>query len=821
MKRRYKILVPTIIILLIIIGILIHNFVTQFTSDIPIYENEEITSQEQINGTELVGTEKEIEVTSKAGVTMYIDPTTTNVILRDADGNDIAQTLPGFDYDEISQSETVSPISVNYKTDNISTPEKMYGYDESILKNNYLIDILDDSVKVTYMLGGGGINESVIPRYIDADMYENQIIPSITEKEASLLKVYYEYSESVDAYARFGTMNPNKISDIYTILYTNAGYTKEDLEASNKKYDVSEEETAAETVGFVVPLIYGLDDDGNLTVNIPLNEVTATGVNQLISIDVLPGFMSTAKGHFLVPDGSGAIIDTTTPKTTKVYSKDFTNIDSEIVGNYDDVITKNLTLPLFANDNTIAYIDNGAEATTLNVELIGKQKLIYPSINMQYSSFFSFSDDIANSGINLASAMTDGTYAITYQVNEKNQSYYDYVNSTKAYFSNKFDLTSFTSNPKMYLYALGAFDYTDYFAGVPYTAIDTLTTAEDLQAMLDNLGAVDNIQIIYDGWNQNGFSSSILDTQICSENGDVESFIEANPNTSLAINMARIQDEFAKGYNMKVDTAYGVDGKVAKHQKILNSSFLEDANSSDYYYLSPKYLLSAVQKFMDGFDNAPSLFIKDLSHIGYASFNGGSLALPLESEDVVSEAFTMLSEAGYELGMNNPILDRGFMADYIVGLPTVSSENTIFDYSIPFTQLVYSGLIDQANTSINLSTDGSIRSEVLHAFETKSSIMFTVSGESPSKLKDTEYNDKYSSDFNYWLETINKVNSEYQTFISTIGNAQITDDVIDDTGASIVSYDNGMQIAFNYGDVNVNVKGQAVPALSYVVLEGE
>lgn len=821
MKRRYKILIPLIIILIIAIIILRNNFVTKFTSDIPNFEIEDITSKEQITGTELVGDEEEMLVTSSGGVSMYIDPLTTNIIIRDDEGKVLSETLPGVEIEDNTQPELMSPISVTYKVDSFATPTKMYGYDESTLKHNYLIDMLDDGVKVTYMLGDSGISESAIPTYIDRDMYENTILPAISEDEAQTLEIYFTYTESVDAYTRAGAINPNKVSDVYTILYTKAGYTEEDLMAANEKYDVSEEDASSDAIGFTIPIIYKLDSQGNLVVDVPLSEVVATGVNQLISIDLLPGFMSVSDGHFLIPDGSGAIIDTTTPKTTKVYSKDFANINEEIVGNYDNVITKNLSLPLFANDNTIAFIDNGSEVASLNVELIGKRKLIYPAINMQYSSFFSFSDDIANSGINLASNMTDGTFSITYQTSNDKQTYYDYVNVAKSYYSNKYKLDKFTTNPTLYLYALGAFDYTDYFAGVPYTALNTLTTVDDLQSMLDSLSEIANIQIIYDGWNKNGFSSSIVDTEVCKKNGDVKGFIESNPNTSLAMNLARIQDRFNDDYNMKVDTVYGVDGKISSHKQILNSSFLENSDSSEYYYLSPKYLLSAIDMLIEDLDSSSSLFIKDLSHIGYASFNDNSLALPLESEDVINEAFMKLKDSGYELGMNNPILERGFMADYIVGLPTVSSENTIFDYTIPFTQLVYSGLIDQANTSINLSTDGSIRTEVLRAMETKSSIMFTVSGEDPSALKNTAYNNKYSSNFEYWLSTITKVADEYKAFISTISNSEIVDDYIDKSGASVVTYQNGMKIAFNYSDVQLEVDGTNVPSLSYTVLEGE
>lgn len=818
MRHKNKIAIIAIALIIVVLTLYISNFSTQFTADIPELEMPTVTSNKEIIGTDLKGDETEIKVVEQKGVTMYIDPLTTNIILKDKNDNILAQTLPGFEDDDNKQSETLSPIMVTYKLNSYSTPVKMYGYDDSILRGNYTIDLLDDGVKVVYTLGTSNITDQMIPSYIEKDFYDEHMDPVLTQDQKDLLHIYYSYSESANAFAKLGKINPNKITEVYNLIYTVSGFTEEDLEAVNEKFDIKEEKVA-EPVGFTIPVIYKLDKDGNLNVQIPLNEVLVGGVNQLISIDLLPGLMQTQKGHFLVPDGSGAIIDTTVPKTTKVYSKPFTNLDREIVGNQVDQVTNNLTLPVFANDNIIAFIDSGAEVSDLNVELIGKSKLIYPSINMQYSSFYSFSEEAANQGINLTSQQTDGMYNITYQINSDDQSFYDYVKTTQQYYMNKFGLDKTAVDPKLYLYTLGAFDYTDYLAGIPYTALDTLTTAEDIEAMLGNLSNIPNIQVIYDGWNGNGISSSILDTDAAKQNGDVQQLVEDYPNVTLATNLVRISSKFSNGFNMNVDGTYGVDGKVVENFNILNSSFKKDLDTASYYYLAPQYLQSAIDKYIANYDFNPSIFIKDLGGLGYASFDSDNPVLPLEAEQIISGAISSFKQAGFEIGMNNPVLTRGFMADYIVGLPATNSGDTIFDYSVPFTQLVYSGLVNTSNTSINLSRSGNIQLEVLHAFETQSSIMFTVSGENSSALKDTDYDKYYSSNFTYWIDMINQINNEYQKFLKEIDNSQIESVQLVKDGVDIVTYENGKQIVFNFTDVDVDVDGMTVKPLSYKLME--
>lgn len=817
MKRKYKIIIALIIVISYII-LYYSSLQTSFKSSNIESEAIDFTSTKQILGEELKGDEKEIEVTTKNGVTMFIDPLTTNIILRDESGKEIATTLPGLKDIENSRLETKSPINVTYNLDNFTTPTKMSGYEESVAKHLYNIDLGSEEVKVTYMLGQSGITQDMIPQFIDKDTFENQFKENLTEDQYKFVKIYYRYNDIEEAYEKGKKINPNKITELYTDIYTNAGFTAEDLEASNEKYSV-EPSDEAEPLGFTVPLIYGLDDEGNLNVKVPLNEVVATGVNQIDSIDILPGFLSVKKGHFLVPDGSGAIIDTSKPKSSNIYTKAYTNLDEEIVGNYDEIVSENLTLPLFANENIIAFINNGAEIANLNVELNGNIGLIYPSLTTQYSSFYNFSETADGTGLNLTSPQIEGVFDITYKVHEEKQTISDYIKQTREYVANKMGLKNKSVTPYLNLYAIGGYNFRNYFAGVPYTDIDTLTSVEDLQDFVDKLGKIENLRVIYDGWNEKGVNSSLKETKPFNKNGDVKSFTESYPNTSLAVNLIRVSTLFADGYNQNVDGSYGVFGKTSELSNILNSSFKENPNSDNYYYLSPIYLLDAVDSFINNFDSSTSIFIKDLSHLGYASFNSKKLALPIQSEDIIDQVITKLKDAGLEIGMNNPILDRGFKADYIIGLPSENSGDDIFDFSIPFTQLVYSGFVDQANESVNLSKDGNIKKQILRAFETKSSITFTVGSENSSNLKGTNFDKYYSTNFEYWLDTILEVSSQYQKFTSDINKGNIKNYKSIDNSVDLIEYDNGKAAVFNFSNESTQYNGETIAPLSYKVME--
>ncbi len=821
MKLKYKLIVVLCIVLALAYGYYDYAIKTKFTMQLPEQTEFTYTPVETIVGSQLTGDEEPIKVTEKNGVSLYIDPLTTNVILKNSENEIITETLPGLkSKDKSVQGALLTPMNVSYKLNDFTAPLTVSVYDESILKQSYIIDMLDQGVMVSYSMGQSGITQEMIPPVIEKDMYENQIEPALDERQKAKLGSHYTYRSTKEVYEKGGKIKPSSLVEMYNYIYVLGGYTEEDLANSYEKYDIKPEEET-EPIGGTVSIIYNLDDDGNLNVQIPLEKIEVSGINQVVSIDVLPGLLSTRNGHFLVPDGSGAIVDTTSAKASNIYTKDFTNLNNEIVGNYNDLVTENLTLPLFANDNIIAFINSGAVSATLHVELNGKSKLIYPSINTQYSSFYSFSNDKETAGLNLTSDQITGTFDITYKIYEQKQTIYDYVKTTREYYINKYNLSEEPISPSMYLYVIGGFDFTDYMLGVPYTNFDTLTTSEDIMMISEELSKIENLKFIYDGWNQNGINSSLENTKPLKANGDVEKLVSDNENISLALNLVRVSTKFSDGYNPKVDGAYGVFGEPTMLLNILNSSFEEDDNSDEYFYLSPAYLQSAIDNFVTDFELSKNIFIKDLSKLGYASFKSNESVMPLEAEQLIADVITTLKENDFNIGMNNPAIDRGFRADYIVNVPTDSSEHNVFDYSVPFVQLVYSDIIDYTNTAINLSPDGNIQKQVMRAMETKSSLLFTIGVNQVSKLKGTNFDQYYSIDYTRLKDTIIDINDEYDKFLSEINNEPITNFEIIDDGAEVVTYGDEVKVIFNYSDDEVTYEGTQVKPNSYKIMEGE
>ncbi len=807
MKKK-KISTLAIIVVLIIVIIFFRKY-SHFNTIVPKLE----TSEETISKSIDITSNDQVSIATVGTKELIIDPQTTNVTLYDGDTK-LLETLPGLNSNEKS-SLVRSPIVVDYKTTSTSATSSMNAYDESINKGTYQIDLVEDGAIVTYSLGQAVTIDDQVPQAIEKKRYE-AIEKKISDAQKVTLSSYYSYSKEKDAYIRPPKIKPSKMSEIYSILYDDGDYTTEDLEKDNKILN-SSSSAIVEPISFVIPVKYALDPDGNFKVSIDLDKVTYSGVHQFTQIRVLPGLLAAKDGYFLVPDGSGAIIDLKTSKTVNRYNKEYSPVLEDVLGEYKNIVSEDLSLPVFANSNILGIITNGSAASSLNVDLSSSSKLIYPTINMQYGMFYEL--NTTGNGVNLASKETNGQFEVTYYANEKEQSYYDYAQVVSEYYANKYSLERIDNQFTTNLEVIGAYNFTNYLLGIPYDDINSLTTLEQVNTMLEQLDSQTNYNISYYGWAKAGLNANGLDTKL---NKSVKKGLENDEvisNLSYAVNLVTLDQDYLGQFNKNTDVVYGIQGKANKMYPILNSSFEEDKLKTTKYLISPSKLTSVIEQFSKQFDLSSNITITDLGMSAYGDYLQNKEVTPILAETIIMNNLNSLNEQ-FNVTINSPILERGFTSDNIIGLSSESSNHDIFDYDVPFTQLVYYRLIPTANEPINLSNDGNITNNVLKAMETKSNLDFVVSFEDSSSLKTTDFDKYYAISFDYWSTVINDAINEYNQFIAKIENGTITNHQIVAENIVKITYDNGLVAYFNYNDIEVEIDGIKLKPNNYVVKKG-
>ncbi len=795
--------IKQITILVIVVLLVIFIFNSQYSSFDAIELDTtlpEVVSSKTIIGDEVDDDAESITISEVGNRKLVLDPTTTNITLLEG-SKELLSTMAT----DSDSSILLSPIVVDYKQSSTSAFESFYAYDDSIEKGNYTIDIVDNGAIVTYSMGEEIVPIDKLPKAIEEKRFDD-IISTVSDEDGQYLKSFYTYSSDRKAYIRPPEIKPQKVTRLYEILYDEAGYTTDDFNEDSKIMDSGATEEN-EPINVTIPVKFTLSESGDFSVSVVLDDVTSSGVKEVNSIAVLPGLLSSDDGYFLIPDGSGAIVDTTTHKVASRYEKEYSPIKRDVLVQEEDILSENLTLPVFANESILGVIEDGASSVSLNVDMTGNQNLIFPSINYQYDILYELNS--TGAGVNLSSPATSGVVEFLYITDGSEKTYFDHAKEVQDHYLDKFSL-NYDSNiePKINLELIGAFNYTDYFLGVPYNAIESLTTFEQAQMIEDELGL--NTNIIYHGWQKDALKSSPITTK---SNGKMGTPSE---NYSYAINAVKVDEEFMDKFNLNKDFVYGIEGDVNSYYQIYNSTFEENHAENKMYYISPSKLSSTMDSFTKKFDYSDKLTINDLGSMGFGDYHSNHIISPIYSEDIINTILIDINE-NYELTLNAPILERGFSSDNIIGLPQNSSNNDVFDYDIPFVQLVYGGVIPNSNEPINLNDQGNIQASLLHSFETKSDLDFMLSYDDSTQLKNSDFNKFYAVNYSFFKDIIIQSNDAYETFLSDIDNADIANHEVIENGLTKVSYKNGKVAYFNYNNVTLKVDGISVEPFSYTI----
>ena len=160
--------------------------------------------------------------------------------------------------------------------------------------------------------------------------------------------------------------------------------------------------------------------------------------------------------------------------------------------------------------------------------------------------------------------------------------------------------------------------------------------------------------------------------------------------------------------------------------------------------------------------------------------------------------------------------------DVATGVPVTSSMYTIYDQTIPFYQLVISGLFDYTTEHINGMSNRSSAWYLAKILETGSNVSYMLSAEDPAILLETDYTQYYQAYYNNWKDTIINFNN----VIDGIGihNCYLTkhENV---NGLSRVTYTNKTNpaqeivLVINVSDAAKNYNNRIIPAYGYIVEE--
>lgn len=722
--------------------------------------------------------------------------------------------------------------------------------EHSIENQTYAFRESDDSVEVLYKIDKRKtvmINDSVysyddMPQFIGVDRY-NSIVENIQNNEElkdsdkrnyieRRLPNYYEaVEEEVDGkkivkhYKRVEITSQTVFKYMIEIFYVYGGYNKEKLIEDNEQFNI---ETVLDYPAFEFSVKYTLTDNG-FDFELINESIKESEKFPLVYIEVLPYFTAATQndnGYFMIPDGSGALINFNNGKYNETYK-------NRIYGKRDYALTTNTSykiedemqihLPVYGmsknNYSMISIIEDGEEMTEIVSGFMEKNPYTYTVYKLREHETYKMSNLANQSDINIwANDYNDENLKICYKFIDKEEaSYVDMANSYREHLISKGDLSvgnDTTDELVMNLTLLGTYLKKEYFLGIPHNKEYSLTDTEEALLVIDSFleKGITNINLIYDGFANAGLDPYYMENiKFEKTTGSKKDFKILkneldNRNIDLYFDLYALTSYSDKNLNVKNNSIYNLFKKVVKRYNFFISNFTPDTSKGEIYTLSSKTLnsyLSGINKdlYDEGFTNVSYI---DLGKELHSSFKKNEVQYRNTYKD---EVVSYLNNENNKFNQvfRNPNSYVFKNSKYLLDLPNISTNLPIFDTTVPFLQLVLNGCIDYSGSSINLSEEHSLEWHTLKAIETGSNISFTLSYEDTVNLVDTNYTRYYSTHYINWIDKINDVYTKLNG-LGIYKNTVINHESLNLDGSRVrVTYSNNVEFTIDYNTLTYSM----------------
>lgn len=374
--------------------------------------------------------------------------------------------------------------------------------------------------------------------------------------------------------------------------------------------------------------------------------------------------------------------------------------------------------------------------------------------------------------------------------------------------------------------------------GFPYKGVKELTSFKEAASILEDLNSrgVSNVNVQLDGWLDGGQRHENLSSvKLESTQGNKSSFkalvqkaqelgYGLYPNVCMQ-NIYPSYDLFQKGSAKSYAKKYGSRYLSNEYAVITEIMYAGDMMKNGLlwspYVLSPSYLADYARKAVKGLSkyNVSGLTVTDMGSQLVADYNEKAAVSRETAATKVAEATDILQEK-FNVIMKSPYQYAWEGVDMMSDMPTRSTEYTIFDYDVPFLQLVLDGCVSYSTEPLNHHTEKDLSEHLLKCIETRSNPKFYVMGADMGELYYTLYAVNYLSvSYSDWADGITEMYKEYEAFAGKVANSNIAMHETPAQKLVKVTYDNGVIVYVNYNDTPVTVDGRELEAKSYLLVE--
>lgn len=777
-----------------------------------------------------------------------LDAQTTHFTVKDKRNGKIYSSVVASDisgYTEDTAKAAVSDVRITYYEEQTNAVS-MYSATDSVDRGNYKVENNSETIRVTYNFGE---TEPFVPEILDENTY-NEIIKKLENdalrRRFARYYICYDRNDKTDDYdakaKKYPILKKQKLYIIDDLISENSrdeladylediGYRNEDYQEMINKLGI-EISNDNQTVEFIVPIEYTLTEYGfNATILSELIFESSEAFKlQEISLLEYFGSDSSSDGYFLIPDGSGAIIDFSCgeqPSVFNFYGKDYTTISESL-----ELIERTATFPVFGmsykDGGIFAIVDGGASIASLTASPISESS----PVNHANISFSVRMFEAAESGdYNLFSkTLPNVNLSVNYTLltsDENNWS--DMANCFRETLKKNGALSSKnSSDTPIYIDYLCMITEEKSIMGIPYTRKIILSNIRDITESVKKIINADAGSVIVrligyssDGYEHKAYTKFNLERRV----GTYEDLIalskllEENGGKLFLDADMQFAYRSGNGFDIKEDSARFLNRLVVckgKYDIVTREYGTELLN----YFISPANYLKYSSSFITSLKNELKDINIGLSYGQVGKYIGGDYGKRnisrIDSEGYILEALNNTRKEGYEMLFENGNAYVIPYADHLLSVANMSSELDSENISVPFTQTVLHGSISYAAFPQNLSTNSRLSQLYSIAFGSAPYMVFITN--SDRLISNTKYETEW-----YSLQDDSRLDDFLQFCIalrdlrkSTANEYIISSDKISRDVICTV-YSNGVKVYVNLEDSKVKAEGVNSDILNFNV----
>lgn len=750
-----------------------------------------------------------------------------------ATDNGTSQTEQTTD-DNASADDTKDDKSDNKKDDKkkLRTDEEGLA-DMSVIAENDNLKLYFDETTTNFAVQSKSDNYVWWATPLNADKDENAKTAQKKNMQSPLYVVYGDVSS-----------HTSQRMNIYDASIKSDDFSVEQIENGVKViYRLSKIEAE-------IPMTITLEKD-NVNVSVITSEIKeqeATDTKGLVLLDIgLLQFFDAAgmedEGYMVVPDGSGAVINYNNQRiNARAYSNDVYGRDTSIGVLTRPSKTEQVYLPVIgavtngekSKHGFMAIAKSGETCASVNATVSGQNSTSY---NNTWFEFKVRAEDTYYMGTRELTVYEHGSINqpnLTvgyYPLSSENLSYVDIAEAYRNYLIEQKGFTDKNDNitNSYYLDLYGGTVKAQSIAGFPVnleTAATTYEQAQEIIKQLNDLG-VDDIVANYNDFNGAGIKGMITaDVNYAGTLGGKNAYKSladyvnsVNAKLFASAGITYMKDS-GNGYSYTLnackaitkayattnnwDIAFGIPNQV----RLVTKTTLSPYYWPDLYKkISTSFASEGIKTISLG--DATTLLYSDYSRENYSR---------TDTMNILVDGYKQFKDAGFTLlasGANAYALPY---VDYLTDVPVTSSNFDLFDYDIPFYEIVIHGYLPYTTKAVNASANAN--DTIMLALLTATPVHYDMMYADPNDFTDSDYETLFYSNYKGWLEPSAKVYKLYQDELKDFANLHITGYNRISGDEMETEFDGGKTIKVNTREMTLTVNGKDIDLAQYG-LKGE